>query len=76
MREFWTRWPLLVIGGVLVAYAATSLVDLGDPSDARALLLGIGSMLLGAGLVLIVQGVDRPRHRDRGHDHDHDPGHD
>jgi hypothetical protein len=58
-RPFWDalgRWPLLTVGVLLVGWAVQFLADAGDRSDARALVLGVGAMLMGAGLVLIVLG--------------------
>lgn len=56
-RELARRWPLLIAGLALVGWAV-KLVDTSDPSDARALLFGVGCVLTGAGLALV---IERPR---------------
>jgi hypothetical protein len=55
-----SRWPLLLLGLIIIA-VGVGLADAADPSDARALLLGIGAVCVGAGIVLISrdQGGDR-----------------
>lgn len=49
-----TRWPLLLIGLAVIIAAVATLSSGEDRSDARALLLGVGAILLGAGLVRLV----------------------
>lgn len=53
------RWPLAIVGLVIIGWAVTKLSDQRDTSDARALLLGIGCVLLGAGLADIIRGGGR-----------------
>lgn len=58
-----TRWPLLVMGVLLLAFAA----EFSDPQDTegiRALLLGVGSVCVGAGIVLVSWGHRDPTRRD------------
>lgn len=53
-----SRWPLLIVGLAVLTYGVLDLRDPSDPSDARAFVLAVGSLVLGAGLVLVV--LDRP----------------
>jgi hypothetical protein len=54
------RWPLLAVGLVIVGLSV-GLAQADDPSDTRALLLGLGCVLCGAGIVLVVLGKkDQP----------------
>lgn len=52
-RQVVMRWPVLIAGLALIGWGV-ALVDTTDPSDARALLLGVGCVLVGAGLALVV----------------------
>lgn len=49
-----TRWPLLIIGLIIMLLASDMFSAGEDESDARALMLGVGAILLGAGLVRLV----------------------
>jgi hypothetical protein len=53
------RWPLLLVGLTIIGAGIGLLGADQDPSDARALLLGIGASLVGAGIVQVVR--DEPR---------------
>lgn len=59
MRRFFARWPLLITGLIVIGWAVTQLTPESDKSDPRALLLGVGCVLLGAGLVMVVRGDHR-----------------
>lgn len=48
-----SRWPLLVVGLVLIGWAV-ALTDQDHSSEARAVLYGIGCLLLGAGLAVLL----------------------
>lgn len=56
-----TRWPLLLIGLAVMVIASGMFEPGEDESDARALMLGVGAILLGAGLVRLVY-ADRAQH--------------
>lgn len=47
------RWPLLLLGLCIIGAGVALSDGQGDASDARALLLGIGAVCVGAGIVLI-----------------------
>lgn len=64
MRDALTRWPLLLVGAGLIGWAV-QLADTRDPSDARALLFGVGCVTLGAGLTAALR-----RRRDDDDDYD------
>ena len=51
------KWPLLLIGLVLFGWGVL-MAQGEDQSDARALLLGVASVLIGAGIVIIVNNRD------------------
>lgn len=51
-------WPLLIAGLAVLAFAV-SLAE-PDPSDVRALLSGIGAVLVGAGIVMVTRNQRRP----------------
>lgn len=58
-----SRYPLLVLGLAVLAFAA----EFADPSDTegiRALLLGIGGVCVGAGIVLVAWGHRDPTRMD------------
>ena len=59
-----TRWPLLLIGLTVMAIASGMFRDSEDRSDARALMLGVGAILLGAGLVRLVYADRVPEQRE------------
>lgn len=48
------RWPLLLTGLLVITAAIGLFGDRDDPSDARALLLGLGCVLVGAGIAIVV----------------------
>jgi uncharacterized membrane protein YqgA involved in biofilm formation len=50
-----SKWPLLLIGLFIILLGTTlfTVNDI-DRSDARSLLLGVGSILLGAGIVRLI----------------------
>jgi hypothetical protein len=56
------KWPLLLVGLALFLWGVALASD-EDPSDARALLLGVASVLIGAGIVVVVgtETADRVR---------------
>lgn len=74
-QKSWTdylrKWPLLIVGLMCLGWAMT-LADRDDPSDMRALLLGVGAVIVGTGLTLVVLGFDDSRHRHRHNDHQHE----
>ena len=58
LREFvraLARWPLLLVGLVICTYGVVELAEAEDRSDARAFVLSLGAVLLGAGLALDVR---------------------
>jgi uncharacterized membrane protein HdeD (DUF308 family) len=59
-----SRWPLLVTGLTVIALGLGLFVDGDDKSDALALLLGVGCVLVGAGIVRVVEHDDHDRTRD------------
>jgi len=61
------RWPLLLVGLALFLWGI-SLADGEDRSDARALLLGVASVLVGAGMVVVVGTEVSSRYEKRHHD--------
>ena len=69
-RNLLGRWPLLLVGLSLFLWGV-SLAEGQDQSDARALLLGVASVLIGAGIVLVAaDAVDRHHHQERKEDDD------
>lgn len=48
------HYPILLAGALLLGWGVV--LTGGDSSEARALLYGIGCLLLGAGLVLVILG--------------------
>lgn len=53
MKDAFHRWPLLVVGIVLIGWSVKLTIDSGDSHDARVLLTGIGCVMLGAGLAVV-----------------------
>jgi hypothetical protein len=51
MRRYLERWPLVIVGLGLIGWAVAK----SSSSEGRAYLLGIGALLLGAGLALIIR---------------------
>jgi hypothetical protein len=68
IKDAFARWPLLIAGLLLVWWSVQFLADEGDRSDARALVLGLGALLMGAGLVLVVRGPPDRNDDDDRHD--------
>lgn len=52
------RWPLLILGTLIIAWAV-SITTAQDPTEARALLFGVGSVLLGSGLAVVILGYSK-----------------
>jgi uncharacterized membrane protein HdeD (DUF308 family) len=57
-------WPLLLAGVVLVIVGTGLAESDGDPSDARALTLGVGCVLVGAGIARVIYDDFHRSHRD------------
>lgn len=55
------KWPLLLVGLALFLWGISLADGEEDKSDARALLLGVASVIIGAGMVVVVgnEVVDR-----------------
>lgn len=64
-RRLLDRWPLTLVGLVLIGWASANLGDGPSSSTADGVVLGLGVFLLGAGTALIILGVGR-----NGHDRD------
>lgn len=60
MNKDLARWPLLLVGLTVLGFAVALFGDREDPSDARALLLGLGCVMVGAGIVLVAWGKPGP----------------
>lgn len=60
------RWPLLLVGLALFLWGISLAGDGEDKSDARALLLGVASMMMGAGLVVVVGNEVSSRYEKHG----------
>lgn len=64
MREAFaalSRWPLLVTGLAVIALGIGLLGEADEKSQALALILGLGSVLVGAGIVRVVEHGDPDR---------------
>ena len=69
MSRFWDRWPLTLVGLILIGWASANLTDQDSIDESGAVVLGLGVFLLGAGTALVILGIGRNGH---GHD-DKDP---
>jgi hypothetical protein len=66
MNRILERWPLTIVGLILIGWAAANLSGESETSEGRAVVLGLGVFLLGAGTTLVILGVGRgDRDRDK-----------
>jgi hypothetical protein len=70
MSRFLERWPLIIVGLILMGWAVTHLSDQQSTSETQALVLGLGVFLLGAGTALVILGIGRGDRKDRSDDDD------
>jgi hypothetical protein len=61
MSRILERWPLTIVGLILIGWAASTLADHGSTSTMTGVVLGLGVFLLGAGTTLVILGVGRGR---------------
>jgi hypothetical protein len=64
MWNAFKRWPLLVVGLLTIGWAISIQTDQ-DPTESRALLFGVGAVLLGAGLAVVIFGYYDDRQREK-----------
>lgn len=62
-------WPLLLTGIVLVMLGVGLAEYDEDPSDARAMILGVGAVLVGSGIARVLYDDFLKKHEKHGDDH-------
>lgn len=54
LADVLAAWPLLLVGVVVLGIGATLAYRSGDAADARAALMAVGAVLIGAGIVRVI----------------------
>jgi hypothetical protein len=61
VSRFLDRWPLTLVGLILIGWSVAHLSDEALTENARFVVLGLGVFVLGAGTCLVILGVGRGR---------------
>jgi hypothetical protein len=59
LSRFLERWPLTIVGLILIGWAGATLAGEEAALSTRFVVLGLGVFLLGSGTTLVILGVGR-----------------